>query len=567
MQRTYRVCGARAGLAAIGAMLVLLGLPGTSIAGAGSAGRESTVDAGEAVLARGAGYAEAESAREVRALQRVLRKLGWQPGPADGLFGPRTENAVVRAQRAAGLAPDGIVGPLTTRALERALRRPLRAGTGYAQPDGSPRVRALQTRLRELGFEPGPLDGDFGPRTQAAVKRLQRAGGTTADGIVGAPTRRLLADGSSALEKELDRSQPTPGATPDRTRGGRRDGTQARSDSGVDRRIRKATDPEGSKDTATDSGGPTVLLLLGTALFTLVLGVLVGVLLGGPRGRRRGTRDSVGDPSRPSGVSAGQDEVQEVVAATPAAKAQDEPGPGQPLVDGVRALGYVSFPETGPQNGPGLKEQMEAIDSLCERRGWRLLELVRDREEPRGKALERPGLGYALERVARGEASCVVVSELRHLSRSVADLGRTLEVLGRGGVRLVAVEGDVDTASSEGRKAAEVLVSVGAWERDRLAERTRRGLEAARAQGGRISRPSVNDVPALKEWIAQLRASGLTLQAIADRLNAEGVPTLRGGEKWRPSSVQTAAGYRRPNPPSGAMAGDEGTNGRETRMN
>jgi hypothetical protein len=43
-----------------------------------------------------------------------------------------------------------------------------------------------------------------------------------------------------------------------------------------------------------------------------------------------------------------------------------------------------------------------------------------------------------------------------------------------------------------------------------------------------------------------MRSSGMTLQAIADRLNAEGVPTLRGGKLWRPSSVQVALGYRRP---------------------
>jgi hypothetical protein len=43
-----------------------------------------------------------------------------------------------------------------------------------------------------------------------------------------------------------------------------------------------------------------------------------------------------------------------------------------------------------------------------------------------------------------------------------------------------------------------------------------------------------------------MRHEGMTLQAIADRLNAEGVPTLRGGTEWRPSSVQAAAGYRRP---------------------
>jgi hypothetical protein len=36
------------------------------------------------------------------------------------------------------------------------------------------------------------------------------------------------------------------------------------------------------------------------------------------------------------------------------------------------------------------------------------------------------------------------------------------------------------------------------------------------------------------------------LQAIADVLNDERVPTQRGGAKWRPSSVQSAAGYKRP---------------------
>ena len=46
----------------------------------------------------------------------------------------------------------------------------------------------------------------------------------------------------------------------------------------------------------------------------------------------------------------------------------------------------------------------------------------------------------------------------------------------------------------------------------------------------------------------------MTLQAIADRLNEDGVPTVRGGAKWRHSSVQAAAGYARrrramPEPP------------------
>ena len=43
-----------------------------------------------------------------------------------------------------------------------------------------------------------------------------------------------------------------------------------------------------------------------------------------------------------------------------------------------------------------------------------------------------------------------------------------------------------------------------------------------------------------------MRARGLTLQAIADRLNEEGVPTLRGGKEWRP--VERPGGRRLPAP-------------------
>jgi DNA invertase Pin-like site-specific DNA recombinase len=109
----------------------------------------------------------------------------------------------------------------------------------------------------------------------------------------------------------------------------------------------------------------------------------------------------------------------------------------------------------------------------------------------------------------------------------------------------------LDTASNHGALAAETLVSIGAWERRKRAERTRKGLAAARAKGAAMGRPAVEDVPGLKDRIVAMREDGMTLQAIADRLNAEGVPTIRGGKKWRPSSVQAAAGYRRPHPSRG----------------
>ena len=61
-------------------------------------------------------------------------------------------------------------------------------------------VRALQTRLEELGFSPGPIDGQFGPGTESAVRAFQQGRELAADGVVGPPT-------AEALGLELDRPE------------------------------------------------------------------------------------------------------------------------------------------------------------------------------------------------------------------------------------------------------------------------------------------------------------------------------------------------------------------------
>ena len=100
-----------------------------------------------APLAEGTGYGAPAEAQRVRVLQRKLRQLGWAPGRVDGLFGPRTEAAVLRFQAASGLVVDGAAGPQVWKALARARKQPLRRGAGYAATNGSQRVRALQRRL------------------------------------------------------------------------------------------------------------------------------------------------------------------------------------------------------------------------------------------------------------------------------------------------------------------------------------------------------------------------------------------------------------------------------------
>lgn len=212
-----------------------------------------------------------------------------------------------------------------------------------------------------------------------------------------------------------------------------------------------------------------------------------------------------------------------------------------------RALGYVSVPAGANGNASAeVSRQTAAIERACVQRGLELLRVVRDDEAAAGGDFERPGLRQVLEQIAAGEASCMVVGGLERLGRSASAVGTIVSWFEADERRLVAADLELDTGTTTGKVAARALVAAGQLQRRKLAERTRRGLAAARAKGAGAGRPSVSDQPDLREQIALLRAEGKTLQAIADELNAENVPTLRGGTHWRPSSVQAAVGYKRP---------------------
>jgi DNA invertase Pin-like site-specific DNA recombinase len=187
-----------------------------------------------------------------------------------------------------------------------------------------------------------------------------------------------------------------------------------------------------------------------------------------------------------------------------------------------------------------------AIGTLCERRGWPLVKVVHDVEPASDRINDHPGLFHVLEQIAAGDAHGIVVARLRDLTGAVSDLGDLLKWLRESEAFLVALDLELDTREPAGRLAAQALAEVSDWERRRIADRTRSGLAAARSRSAGGSRPSVRDDPELSDRIRSMRADGMSLQAIADRLNAEGVPTLRGGRQWRPSSVQAAAGYKRP---------------------
>ena len=141
---------------------------------------------------------------DVRRLQRLLvemKILSFER--IDGNFGSATEAAVKDFQSGNGLTADGIVGPQTWSKLPADPQTPrlARGATGTA-------VSALQKGLKtysaqNAAADPGAIDGDFGPRTEAAVRAYQSDRGVSADGVVGDRTWWVPAGAAGATLASL----------------------------------------------------------------------------------------------------------------------------------------------------------------------------------------------------------------------------------------------------------------------------------------------------------------------------------------------------------------------------
>ena len=131
---------------------------------------------------------------QIPGLQVALRAHGYDPGPIDGIVGPKTAGAVRAFQRRARIHADGLAGPRTRAQLGR-LGRPLFGSRTLTRGRIGWDVSVLQFLLARRGFAPTHLNGNFGRGTQRAVRRFQRAFGLAVDGIAGPATQRALLTG------------------------------------------------------------------------------------------------------------------------------------------------------------------------------------------------------------------------------------------------------------------------------------------------------------------------------------------------------------------------------------
>ncbi|MDP4146425.1 MAG: peptidoglycan-binding protein, partial [Bacillota bacterium] len=156
---------------------------------------------------------------DVKNLQSDLKTLAYLNDVVDGDFGPKTEAAVIAFQKAHGLDADGQVGDKTKAELVSSMNSYAKShpgssggstgvnnsGSNTSNVDTSrygsrllksgvtgDDVKNLQSDLKTLGYLNDVVDGDFGPKTEAAVIAFQKAHGLDADGQVGDKTKAEL---------------------------------------------------------------------------------------------------------------------------------------------------------------------------------------------------------------------------------------------------------------------------------------------------------------------------------------------------------------------------------------
>jgi DNA invertase Pin-like site-specific DNA recombinase len=477
-----------------------------------------------------------------------------------------------------------LAAPLPTAAAQSAATgdsEVLREGIGLrAEP--SVRVRRLQRILDRRGFDLGRpgVDGRFGPLTAAAVRRLQDRYGLVADGIVGTKTRRLvnlLAERRRPQTRDERPQAPAPSPQPAQPQAPAPAQTPTTSTPQAPTTTAPqapATQPAPQAQPAPATGAPTAETQSGStegpAWLTIALicaAVLAAAALAGLVARRRtpsGTPAMLpigrelfleGHSEHPTvgafrGIALG--------AAVPP-RASDDPGQTRYLIDdprkpapvwvrgseirrspsrlaeGEAVIGYVAADANPAREQQAFME----IEGLCEQAGWTLEEIIREREM--GRMPDRPGLRRALEYIAAGQARGMVVTDAHSVTDSLADLGALLEWFRDADAAFIALDLDLDTTTPSGHRIASTVMTVAAWETERGHPRAGLARVEPRERTGRLN---AEERARLVERIAAMRNAGMTLQAIADQLNSEGVPTPRGST-WRPSTVSTALGTPR----------------------
>lgn len=183
-----------------------------------------------------------------------------------------------------------------------------------------------------------------------------------------------------------------------------------------------------------------------------------------------------------------------------------------------------------------LVEQFRQLRSLAEARGYRIVRVYRERASA---FKERPAHRALMADAAMRRFDVVVVWSIDRFARSLVELLACVDRLDGRGVRFCSLrEPAIDTTSAAGRLVLSVLGAAAEFERNRLRERTRVGLEAARRRGSQVGRPRAAGWD--DERAAAWRAEGVSAAEIGRRLGVSERTARRNLNALVEGAVDTA---------------------------
>lgn len=203
---------------------------------------------------------------------------------------------------------------------------------------------------------------------------------------------------------------------------------------------------------------------------------------------------------------------------------------------------YRVSTERQGESGLGLEAQREAVGRFV--RGSSLLAEFTEVESGK-RHTNRPELLRAIE-LSRRQKATLVIAKLDRLARNVHFISGLMET----GIEFVAA--DMPQAN---RLTIHILAAFAEYEREAISQRTKGALEAAKRRGTRLGNPRwaesiagarrakdpIRPAPQLVEMMHAYRTEGLTLRAIAMRLNGLGLRTPRGSA-WYAGTVRAVLG-------------------------
>ncbi len=134
-------------------------------------------------------------------------------------------------------------------------------------------------------------------------------------------------------------------------------------------------------------------------------------------------------------------------------------------------------------------QQQDLIRQLDLLKNYKCTEILT--EKISGTKLDRPELNRLKDKVRSGDT--LIVESFSRLGRSTKDLIELVEYFENKEVKLISLKESFDTNTPQGKLMLTVFQAFSQFERDLIAQRTKEGLESARARGRKGGRPTVKE--------------------------------------------------------------------------